>query len=198
MIPNLLTETPPRVRRERIECWEIVVQCYHLEFSYLLDVINLAFRGRGFRRCAMQNSKKKGKIDIRLSFSERGTKPSKNQYNFHRGLKYFSKVSCHRPTAQQMLCGKVSPRGPTPYLFIYQFCQKKVPLFVYYLLTNSTPFICLIWILPLLKMHCLYNEKLYCVTRVEWHSRNFARVRSLFILGSCVSVSKAVYVVILF
>ena len=37
------------------------------------------------------------------------------------------------------LCGKTPPRGPTPYLFIYQFCQKKVPLFVYFLLTNSTP-----------------------------------------------------------
>ena len=47
----------------------LAVQCYHLEFSYLLDVINLAFRGRGFRRCARQNSRKKSKIDIRLFVS---------------------------------------------------------------------------------------------------------------------------------
>ena len=70
------------------------MQCYYLEFSYLLDVINLAFRGRGFRWCAMQNSRNKSKINIRLSFSEQGTKPLKNKYIFHRGPKYFSKVSC--------------------------------------------------------------------------------------------------------
>ena len=47
----------------------------------------------------MQNSRNKSKIDIRLSNPEHGTKPLKNRYIFHhRGLKYFSKVSCHRPT----------------------------------------------------------------------------------------------------
>ena len=47
----------------------------------------------------MQNSRNKSKIEIRLSFSEQGTEPLKNRYIFHRRLKYFSKVSCHRPTA---------------------------------------------------------------------------------------------------
>ena len=42
----------------------------------------------------MQNSRNKSKINIRLSFSEQGTKPLKNRYIFHRGPKYFSKVSC--------------------------------------------------------------------------------------------------------
>ena len=47
----------------------------------------------------MQNSRNKSKIDIRLSNPEHGTKPLKNRYIFHhRGFKYFSKVSCHRPT----------------------------------------------------------------------------------------------------
>ena len=39
----------------------------------------------------------------------------------------------------------------------------------------------------------------YCYEKIAWLawlSRSFARVRSLFILGSCVSVSKAVYFVI--
>ena len=53
----------------------------------------------------MQNSRNKSKIAIRLSNPEHGTKPLKNRYIFHhRGLKYFSKVSCHRPTT-------VSPGG---------------------------------------------------------------------------------------
>ena len=56
--------------------------------------------------------------------------------------------------------------------------------------------------MPSLKFNIAENalffvtKKLYCVTRVEWHSRKFARVRSLFILGSSVSVFRAVYVVI--
>ena len=35
-----------------------------------------------------------------------------------------------------------------------------------------------------------------CIAWLAWLSRSFARVRSLFILGSCVSVPKAVYFVI--
>ena len=35
-----------------------------------------------------------------------------------------------------------------------------------------------------------------CIAWLAWLSRSFARVHSLFILGSCVSVSKAVYFVI--
>ena len=35
-----------------------------------------------------------------------------------------------------------------------------------------------------------------CIAWLVWLSRSFTRVRSLFILGSCVSVSKALYFVI--
>ena len=37
------------------------------------------------------------------------------------------------------LCRKATPRGPTPYHFYLPVLSEKVPLFVYYLLTNSTP-----------------------------------------------------------
>ena len=85
------------------------------------------------------------------------------------------------------LCGKTPPRGPTPYLFIYQFCQKKVPLFVYFLLTNSTPH------MPSLKFNIAENALSFVMKNCI---PNFARVHSLFILGSFVSVFKAAYVVI--
>ena len=48
---------------------------------------------------AKQQKKTLNRHSTFLKFSERGTKPLKNIYAFHRGLKYFSKVSCHRPTA---------------------------------------------------------------------------------------------------
>ena len=141
------------------------VQCYHLEFSYLLDVINLAFRGRRFRRCAMQNSRKNSKIDIRLSLSFLNEEQNL-QKNFHRSLKYFSKVSCLRPTAvpgsrvggggvlgdggevvlnssTNRYAGRLGPEVQALTFFIDQFYKKKVPLFVYFLLTNST-FTCLV------------------------------------------------------
>ena len=142
----------------------------------------------------MQNSRNKSKIAIRLSFCQQGTKPLKNRYIFHRGLKYFSKVSCHRPTAvplggggggvrwystnryalyiyigldkttnKTLSClvlslivryaGRLRP-GVQPLTFYIPVLSEKVSFFVYYLLTNSTPFPII-----LLKMHCLLLRK---------------------------------------
>ena len=107
----------------------------------------------------MQNRGNKSKIDIRLSNPEHGTKPLKNRYIFHhRGLKYFSKLSCHRPTTvpppggggwgrggtQQIIMPGGSAPGSNPLPFYIPVLSEKVPLFVYYLLTNSTPFTCLV------------------------------------------------------
>ena len=96
---------------------------------------------------AKQEKKQENRYSTFLKFSERGTKPLKNRYIFHRDLKYFSKVSCHRP------------RGPTPYLFIYQFCQKRYP-FSYTIYRQIVPLTCLVWNLILLKMHCLLLRKI--------------------------------------
>ena len=94
----------------------------------------------------------------------RNLKPLKSIYTFHRGLKNVSKVSCHRPTAvpggrergggglrwgdgvevvlnnsTNRYTGRFRPEVQ-PLTFLYtSFVRKKVPHFVYILLTNSTP-----------------------------------------------------------
>ena len=153
------------------------VQCYHLEFSYLLNVINLAFRGRGFRRCAMQNSRKKSKIDIRLFVSF--LNKEQNLYNRNTlftdvgntsrkclvtGLPQFpgegeGRGGEVRWYSTNRYAGRLRPEVQPPTFLYTSFVRKRYP-FSYTFYWQIVPLTCLVWNLILLKMHCLLLWKI--------------------------------------
>ena len=53
--------------------------------------------GSGGVLCKIAETKEKSRFDFLFVNKEQNL--LKNRYIFHLGLKYFSKVSCHRPTA---------------------------------------------------------------------------------------------------